>query len=249
MITSIITANIILIAVVSGVLLLYVRRKINFLVKHVSNTASEISEFIWTARTVDAHVEKSIRLPRPNPWTLDGAAIATLCEVIHENQPSFVVELGSGLSTPIIGAAIREYGGKLLSIDHDPSFAAVTRSYITANGLQDRVEIRVAELKKVDSGSHALWYDKSLLADIDGIDFLLIDGPPKAVHPMIRQHALPFFFDKLSPAATLLLDDTNRSGEAKIIDRWRTDYPVRSVKVRGFPKSHTVVEIQKARST
>lgn len=226
--------------------LLYCRHKFNFLTKTVSESGNAISETVWTARTVDAYVDPAISLPKPNKWTLDGAAIATLCQVLESQRPRVVVELGSGLSTPIIGAAIRKHGGRLISIDHDRDFAKATQLHITANGLQDVVDIRIAELKETAQGSGSLWYDQSALTDISDIDFLLIDGPPKPVDPMIRQHALPFFFEKLSPGATVILDDANRDDEKKIIDQWSADYPVKDVQVRGFPKSHAVMKVEKA---
>ena len=243
MIMPIIITNALFAAAATFTVLLYLRRKLNFLTKTVSESGDAISEMVWTAGTIDAHVDATISLPRPNGWTLDAAAIATLCQILENERPRVVVELGSGLSTPIIGAAMQNHGGRLISVDHDRTFAEATRSHINTNGLQDVVEIRIAELQEISSESRALWYDQSALTDIHEIDLLLIDGPPKPVDPMIRQHALPFFLNKLAPSATVILDDANRDGEKKIIDQWRTDYPVKDVQVRGFPKSHAIMTL------
>lgn len=243
MIIPVIITNVVVAAAATATVLLYLRRKLNFITKSVSENGNAIAETVWTARTIDAHVDPTISLPRPNGWTLDGSAIATLCQVLESQKPRVVVELGSGLSTPIIAAAIRKYGGQLISIDHDQNFAKATQSYIIANGLQDVVEIRIAELKEVEPESCALWYDKAVLKDIPAIDLLVIDGPPKPVDPMIRQHALPFFVDKLSQNATVILDDADRDGERKMIDKWRATYPVKDFEIRGFPKSHAVMTL------
>lgn len=233
---------------VAATILLYMRRKLNFITKTVSESANTISETVWTTRTIDAHVNAKTSLPRPNDWTLDAAAISTLCQILERQKPSVIVELGSGLSTPIIAVKIKEYGGKLISVDHDREFAEATESFVAANGLQGVVDIRVAELRETDKESASFWYDQSAISDISNIDLLLIDGPPKPVDPMIRRHALPFFLDKLSPNATVMLDDANRIGERKIIDQWFTDYPLKNLQVRGFPKSHAVMTLANDRA-
>ena len=191
----------------------------NFLYQHVSINLQDLAESVWTGEAISARVDTNTVLPRPNAWTLDGAAIATLCEILENKKPVMVVELGSGLSTLIIGSFLKKNGGKLISIDHDHDFASATRSYVSQNNLGDIVEIRVAPVAPLDGVSGDLWYRQSEFNDIDSIDFLLVDGPPKPIDPVIRRHALPMLFEKLSKNADILLDDTNREGELRIYRR------------------------------
>ncbi len=58
----------------------------------------------------------------------------------------------------------------------------------------------------------------------DTIDLLIIDGPPWAVHPLVRGMA-DCLFERLTPGAMILLDDAARPGERIVAGRWRHDWP------------------------
>jgi len=82
-------------------------------------------------------------------------------------------------------------------------------------------EVRLAPLRslRVD-GEDYRWYDTAAVEDLDGIDLLLVDGPPAAVGPLARYPAVPRLESKLSPTATIILDDAARSDERQILMRW-----------------------------
>lgn len=220
----------------------YFRRKSRFIVATLNSNAEDLANRIWTRRTLDAHVDPRIILPTPGPWTLDGPAIATLCNVLRAERPSHVVELGSGLSTIVIASILKETGGRLTSIDHDEKFAEITGSFLEANDLSSLVDLRTASLTPLEKTANELWYDTRLLDDLRKIDLLVVDGPPKPVSPTIRRHALPYLHERLSPQAFILLDDAEREGEKSILEEWQRDFPIVSMQIVGYPKAHALMK-------
>src|SRR4051794_33189134 len=76
----------------------------------------------------------------PHCPPLDGwAAAADFCELlvreVATRRPEVVVELGSGVSTLAVAEALTASGhGGLLSVEHDPDFAAATRRRLERAG-------------------------------------------------------------------------------------------------------------------
>jgi len=153
--------------------------------------------------------------------------LGELLRAVAHRRPQRVVELGSGLSTLIIAAALRSNGaGRLISIDADRNYAAITRSELERQGLADWAEVRIAPLtESLLEGETRPWYDTTVLADLSDIDLLLIDGPPTLLRADIRYPALPFFWPRLTAGAIALLDDAARSAERAIAQRWQRQFP------------------------
>ena len=146
---------------------------------------------------------------------------------IAARRPQCVVELGSGLSTLVIAAALRSNGaGRLLSIDADEGYAAQTRDELLRQGLGEWVELRFAALTEMKcEGIARPWYDTRVLADLSQVELLLIDGPPTALRADIRYPALPFFWGRLAPGAIVLLDDAARPAERAMAAAWQRQFP------------------------
>lgn len=242
MTSSLIVLAIILILSCTAWLTWYIRQKSRFIVATINAGTADCANRVWTIRALDAHVDPRISLPTPGPWTLDGSAIGTLGTILKAEQPSYVVELGSGLSTVVIASILKETGGKLTSIDHDEKFAEITRSFLEANGLSSLVDLRTAPLAPLEGAANELWYDTRLIDDLEQIDLLVVDGPPKPVNPTIRRHALPCLHERLSPQALILLDDAERDGEKAILAEWRRDFPIVSMQIVGYPKAHALMK-------
>ena len=49
---------------------------------------------------------------------------------------------------------------------------------------------------------------------------LVVDGPPRRLQDKSRFPALPKLLDKLSPNATIILDDANRENEKEVRKEW-----------------------------
>jgi predicted O-methyltransferase YrrM len=161
------------------------------------------------------------------PWTegaLRPAALVTVCNEIVFADRREVVELGSGVSTVVLARLMRERGGRLRSLEHDPEWAGVVRSLLKGEGLTDVAQLIEAPLEPhAQSLGGAPWYPDAAVGGLpEGIELLLVDGPPGYGEGMERSRypALPALDGKLAPGAMVVLDDAARPGEREILKRW-----------------------------
>jgi predicted O-methyltransferase YrrM len=169
------------------------------------------------------------RAPMPSSgggWALNPTGLSELLFHIDRHRPKVVVELGSGASSVWIAYALEKIGGRLVTLDHEAKYADQTRSMISLHELDKVAEVRLAPLRPIDiDGESFDWYDAETLVGVDGIDLLLVDGPPGTVGPAARFPALPVLEHRLASNATVILDDVDRSDEQAIVDRWTAGIP------------------------
>lgn len=174
---------------------------------------------------------QDLPLPMGGGWALTGDSAALLAREVLARKPETILELGSGVSTLILGQILKRNGrGRLLSVDHDPEWANQTRRFVERLGLGDVVTVVDAPLKEIATGSQvANWYDipKNSLDTLGAIDILLVDGPPQAQNnpQAARYPAFPLLRDRLSPHALIFVDDASRQTESKMVARWQTEDP------------------------
>ena len=108
-------------------------------------------------------------------------------------------------------------------------FARVVSDALTAHDLTTWAEVRLAPLEPVDLGESEpfLWYDQEALADLQDVELLVVDGPPKGSGDLARFPALPLMAERLRAGALILLDDARRPAERDILDRWEQMFPVK----------------------
>jgi predicted O-methyltransferase YrrM len=165
-------------------------------------------------------------MPSSGQWALNPTDLLALLHLVERRRPAVVVELGSGTSTIWIAYALERLGGRLISLDHERTYADRTRAMLHAHGLEAVAEVRDAPLRRITvQGTEFDWYDTDALDDVDGIDLLLVDGPPGSVGPMSRYPALEVLRGKLSPGATVVLDDISRDDEQETLRRWAAEHP------------------------
>lgn len=199
----------------------HVTNRLALLHDHVSETQG----LVQLSRFNDAYP-----LPFGGGWALTADAAALLVREIALNRPRTIVELGSGVSTQLIGRMLKEAGeGKLYSLDHDTGWAEQTRRHIHASGLQDHVVVLDAPLAKQRfNGREFNWYQiPEELRQAGTIDLIIVDGPPQSLDPsgMPRYPALPAFIAQLSPKAMIYIDDAKRPQEQAMIAQWHQDFP------------------------
>jgi predicted O-methyltransferase YrrM len=125
-------------------------------------------------------------------------------------------------------------GGRIVSIDHDPDYAEVTKANLEAHGFRDLVTVQHAPLVVVElDGQIWKYYDPLAFGNLSSIDMLIIDGPPASVQNTARYPALPLLLDRLSPEVTVLLDDAGRSDELETLRLWKNRYP--QLTIQEFP--------------
>jgi predicted O-methyltransferase YrrM len=177
-------------------------------------------------RSEKAALLERLRLPQdalPNlgSWKADTMFLAHIVDAIERLRPHFVVELGCGASSLVIGRALQlNGGGQLVSNDQHARFVAETRAWLTDHGIS--ADIRHAPLGPPPTGWPGHWYQLDRLPA--EIDMLVIDGPPWAIHPFVRG-AAERLFSRLTSSAIVLLDDAARPGERIVARRWRRRWP------------------------
>lgn len=179
-------------------------------------------------------VALNARLPTRRPLPpMRGYAIAPdfallLATLVADEKPRLVVETGSGVSTLVIAYALEQLGrGRVIALDHDPTFAAKTRADIDRHGLGAFATVVDAPLEPIEvDGERHLWYAVSALdRHAPGeIDLVVDDGPPKYAGPMLRYASLPVLARRLSAQGLFVLDDVDDE-ERVILERWRKRYP------------------------
>ncbi|WP_306215371.1 O-methyltransferase [Actinoplanes sp. RD1] len=160
-------------------------------------------------------------MPSSGDFALNPSDLLDLLHLVRLRRPGLVLELGSGTSTVWLAYALEQAGGRLVSLDHDPEYAARTREMLDAHGLAAVAEVRTAPLADLTADGRTYpWYDIEQLADLHDIDLVLIDGPPAATGPDARYPAMHALESRLAPVATVVLDDANRTDEQEAVRRW-----------------------------
>jgi hypothetical protein len=161
-------------------------------------------------------------------WALSAEASERVVREIMDRRPALIVECGSGTSTLLMATCLKEFeiDGRIISIDHDSTYAEATRNLLDQRGVADRATVVTAPLtSRAIDGQSVQWYDLDPEDHLDGkIDFLLVDGPPNPLGSMIRLPAVPVFQEHLSSDSLILLDDGQRQDERKVAEAWAKDF-------------------------
>lgn len=203
---------------------------------------TSLNEFRQTEALLALH--QVLDLPRPLPATRGWAASPDLLVVLERevtrNKPMLVVECGGGVSSIVIAHRLREYGGRLVVLEHDAEFAEITRRNLAEQGVDDVVDVRHAPLANVDGlvfHDHVFqWYGTEAIDDLAEIDLLVVDGPPEATGSFARYPAVPLLWSRLSSRAVVVMDDTIREAEQTISAAWQADHPDLRVEVLRLEK-------------
>lgn len=158
-------------------------------------------------------------LPRKTGWQLPDDGGEYLRALVERNEPSLILECGSGRSTLYLAQACADFGGYVCSLEHLEGFAKDTADGLVANGLQGKAYVEWAPLQEFDGG--LLWYDYDAWKDLRDIQMLFVDGPPGHTAEFARAPALPLLGDRLAPGCIVVLDDMNRKQEKQIWASWR----------------------------
>jgi predicted O-methyltransferase YrrM len=197
---------------------------------------SRIAEFklraTWeklSQAAIDAEDAKALQALSPLsggflPWSTSSmrpAAILGIASDIAVNERRVILECGSGNSTSFAARALSREGrdGHVYSLEHDPHWAAVTADRIARENLGQWASVTYARLRDG-------WYDLEMVPPVDGVDLLVVDGPPSYAPgtETARQPALEFLWDSLAPGATVILDDSWRAGEKRVLAAWQQRY-------------------------
>lgn len=161
------------------------------------------------------------RAPRTS-WSISEALAVELTRYLEIHRPRRILEIGSGLSTVVLGAYALRHGAEVVTLEHAWKFYQRTRQALAQFGMDERVTLKLAPLRSrrfERYGRRAHWYD----AKLDGrFDFVFVDGPPKNEG---RNAVLFAIAEHLEPGWELWLDDARRYHEHRCLRRWQEGYP------------------------
>ncbi|WP_281288001.1 glycosyltransferase family 2 protein [Humibacillus xanthopallidus] len=149
-------------------------------------------------------------------WAISRLGAIELDARLSRRPPAHVLDVGSGLSTVVAAVAAARRGGRVVSLEHDPVYAARTRAMLAAAGVADMVDLVVAPLvERHFAGGVGPWYDGQPAGTFD---FFVVDGPPLgcggriAVLPAIAAHRRKDW--------ELWLFDADRADEQACLAAW-----------------------------
>jgi len=192
-------------------------------------------ELAQTYRQIEALVMLAKCLPLRHPLPpMRGLAVSPdlallLYELVHEHHPALVVECGSGVSSLVIGYALKTVGaGHLISFEHDARQAERAVALVGRHGLERQVQIVHAGLQETHFGGERWqWYGPEVEETLVGkrARLVFIDGPPGSLQPLARYPALRRLTPFLAHDAVVVLDDVARPDEWAITERWLREDP------------------------
>jgi predicted O-methyltransferase YrrM len=183
-------------------------------------------------------------LPPMSGWAATPELAVVVLKMIQEYKPNLIVEAGSGVSTLIAGYSLEKYNpeGKIISLDHDLTYAKKTRHESELHNLADRTEIRTATLKEMTiNQKECIWYSPEAIQFENPIDMLIIDGPPFKTQKNARYPALPVLYKYLSKRAVIVMHDTDRSSESSTIKRWIREFDDLTIQTLSSEKGITIL--------
>lgn len=159
-------------------------------------------------------------------WSADPVLVHNAVRLLVDTRPGLVFECGSGSSTVVLARCLRALGrGRLISLEHDPLYAARSRELLQLHGVDDLATVVTAPLGRREAyGRKLQWYGTEYEALLtDPIDVLLVDGPPGTSSPRARFPAIPLLKPHLAPNCSILLDDGDRPDERAIARDWANE--------------------------
>jgi|ERR1700754_2537104 len=130
-----------------------------------------------------------------------------------------VLEIGSGLTTLILGSVAGRRGIPIWTLEHHSEFFSNTEAALKKYNLPN-VHLRLAPLR--DYGDFS-WYDPPLDQLPRDFSLIVADGPPGEVKGG-RFGLLPVLRSHFASGAILLLDDAERPKEQAVLRKWEHEY-------------------------
>ena len=175
-------------------------------------------------------------IPSTRSWAASPDVLLTLLDLAKSSKPTRILDLGSGMSTLVLAKSAPQ--ASIISIDNSEEFAGKTRKLLDTHGVTN-VDVRVAPLTPHTTGVD--WYELSKLADISNIDLLFIDGPPGSKNPKARHPAIVECVARLSPRATIVIDDAGRDGEKAMANEFAKALPNHTLEFLSHEKGTAVL--------
>ena len=203
--------------------------------KILPNSFKDKIKNISRERRLEAAIRRLVLVPKSEPpppeilaelaraWGDDGfRAVGGYLEEVtrraaDEQRP--VLEIGSGLTTLILGALLHRRDLPVWTLEHHPEYFRQTEARLRRCGLTN-VHLILAPLR--DYGDFC-WYDPPLDALPRDFGLVVADGPPGDVKGG-RFGLLPVLRSHFARGVVILLDDAERLQERVVLEKWASEY-------------------------
>jgi predicted O-methyltransferase YrrM len=163
-----------------------------------------------------------------------------LREIIREEKPKVVLEMGSGLSTVVAAGALSENQiGKVTAWEHLDRYRAETQRIINAHGTESYGCVESVPLEELTIDGKAFTWFKPTHAIETEIDLLFVDSPPGHTGRSARFPAVPVLAPNFAADCIIILDDVHRPDEAETFSLWGEMLPSKRAKVCNLPGSRS----------
>ena len=164
--------------------------------------------------------------PVPGGWALSPAALGRLLREMDTRDCHTVVELGPGTSSIVVGRARPDV--HITGLEHDLEFVDVMRASLRQHGLARYDLIHAPLVEQSICGSDVRWYDPAAVERLPPrIDVLVVDGPPNGAGAGARFPAWPTLRERMRAGGLVLVDDTDRPDERRMVGAWTEDGSLR----------------------
>lgn len=152
--------------------------------------------------------------PPPGQWALSASALTALIPQIRSRGLKTIVELGPGTSSVVLAHAGLD--AQMFGLEHDERFVRSLTALFALHGMTD--------YHLIHAPLDGRWYDPHALDRLPShIDVLIVDGPPNWRGTGNRAPAWPTLKGRMSSGGLVLVDDTARADERRMVRRWTED--------------------------
>lgn len=175
--------------------------------------------------------------PPPGGWALGANALTWLLLHVDRDRDCSIVELGPGTSSVVLSRCLPR--ASMWGVEHDERFVPMVERALEVHGA-NRYRLLHAPLRPTGTGR--LWYDPAVIESLpDTIDILIVDGPPNLGGDGARELAMPELGGRLRKGALVLVDDTHRTDERRMVTEWLAHNP--SLQVRHDGENFIVLDV------
>lgn len=210
------------------------------IINHINNLYKQLEQY----HALVDYLKPPYPLPPMRGWAISPDFGRLIIDTVNEHKPKTIVELGSGVSTLMLGL-IKEKAGieEIISVDHDDKFCEETRRRLVNFGIDQNISLNFCPLKEqaAPNGDKYQWYDISGVKFPKKIDLLIVDGPPGNLQPLSRYMAYPAFADNLSKGSLILVDDAAREDEQNMVKKWASENP--GIMAEGVPCEKGAIKV------
>ena len=127
-----------------------------------------------------------------------------------------ILECGSGATTLLVAALTERKGNPFVVFEHNLEWYHYMRELLGRLGF---THVKLVYAPLIDYGQYC-WYSVPDDLQTDPFSLVICDGPP-GNNPGGRYGLLPAMQQRLAQDCVILLDDSHRPAERRIIDIWR----------------------------